>query len=673
MIRLVKAFCLLAALLAVSALVAQPDVQQIEAELSQLNLPDSQRLGLLLDLSNAYVEADLEKMKNALTEAEPLAEKLNDDFSRATIKLNMGIYYDGKFKVEESLQSYLAAIEYYQKATYPRGVADAKLNIALLAKQLGDFQQAVSLLNEATETYIQLKDTLSLGFVKLNLASVYSIRQDYRFAQQMAQEALTFAVKAHDSIGIVYAMEALANCYYDQKQYNRVIEGAREIIPLVDILNLNALRPFPYRSVGLSYLRLGKLDSAALYLEQSLAFARKSAYAESLSSSLSAVARLYKEQGRYADAFKLALENYKLTDSLRMPDAKRRVCYELHEIESERKQFQSANQYLLEAYSLKDTLLNREKIQQMEQGKFQSSLLVYQETQKALTLELTQQSAQLKQQRKIAVIVTVALALVLALLLGLIIYQKRTARLLKLVSHQHKQLNQANLELVTLHEEMKAYSHALIHDLKTPLNSVLSIAYLQEQQSESADPTTTALLRQAAHQGLALINAIMELLQVESLQVKQESIVTEKLFEELSAQFTPLAGKKSIALHFHAGVEHFIADAFLVKRCLHNLISNAIKFSTAQKNIWVSVQEHAGKLEMIVKDEGPGFSDVDKQNLFKRFNKLSAKPTGGEVSHGLGLVTVKTMVDKMGGSIRLDSMPMQGATFTLELPQSIPW
>jgi signal transduction histidine kinase len=69
-----------------------------------------------------------------------------------------------------------------------------------------------------------------------------------------------------------------------------------------------------------------------------------------------------------------------------------------------------------------------------------------------------------------------------------------------------------------------------------------------------------------------------------------------------------------------------------------------------------------------VKDDGPGFSDIDRIQLFQRFKKLSARPTGGETSNGLGLAIVKTLVDRLGGSIELNSQPDKGSEFVVKLP-----
>ena len=69
-----------------------------------------------------------------------------------------------------------------------------------------------------------------------------------------------------------------------------------------------------------------------------------------------------------------------------------------------------------------------------------------------------------------------------------------------------------------------------------------------------------------------------------------------------------------------------------------------------------------------MKDHGPGFSNEDKEKMFGMFQKLSAEPTAGESSHGVGLAIVKQIVDAHGGSVSVESTLGAGSTFIVELP-----
>jgi signal transduction histidine kinase len=101
---------------------------------------------------------------------------------------------------------------------------------------------------------------------------------------------------------------------------------------------------------------------------------------------------------------------------------------------------------------------------------------------------------------------------------------------------------------------------------------------------------------------------------------------------------------------------------------LDNLISNAVKYSPLGKRILVRVVNTDRAVRIEIQDEGPGLSEDDKSKLFGKFARLSARPTGGEYSTGLGLSIVKKMVEAMNGKVWCESELGKGATFIVELP-----
>jgi signal transduction histidine kinase len=110
-------------------------------------------------------------------------------------------------------------------------------------------------------------------------------------------------------------------------------------------------------------------------------------------------------------------------------------------------------------------------------------------------------------------------------------------------------------------------------------------------------------------------------------------------------------------------------DPDRMREAVDNLVSNAIKYSPAGGNIELSMTADKEGAVIVVRDEGAGLSQEDMSRLFGRFQRLSAKPTGGESSTGLGLSIVRRIIELHGGSIDADSQgPGRGAAFTIRLP-----
>src|SRR5207248_10812556 len=116
-----------------------------------------------------------------------------------------------------------------------------------------------------------------------------------------------------------------------------------------------------------------------------------------------------------------------------------------------------------------------------------------------------------------------------------------------------------------------------------------------------------------------------------------------------------------------------MCDADRIREAIDNLVSNAIKYSPIGGKIELLVTQTARGIMLQVRDQGAGLSLEDISRLFGRFQRLSAKPTAGESSTGLGLSIVKRIVDLHGGQITVESAgPGKGATFRISLPTSVP-
>ncbi len=113
-----------------------------------------------------------------------------------------------------------------------------------------------------------------------------------------------------------------------------------------------------------------------------------------------------------------------------------------------------------------------------------------------------------------------------------------------------------------------------------------------------------------------------------------------------------------------------LADAFALDQVLDNLLSNAVKFTPSGGHILVSVHAGVGRVECRIQDDGPGFTAEDRVRMFRRYARLSARPTGGEPSSGLGLSIVLKLVRAMHGELVCESMPGQGASLIVRLPRA---
>ncbi|WP_316822704.1 HAMP domain-containing sensor histidine kinase [Pedobacter gandavensis] len=212
------------------------------------------------------------------------------------------------------------------------------------------------------------------------------------------------------------------------------------------------------------------------------------------------------------------------------------------------------------------------------------------------------------------------------------------------------------------------------HDLKNPLTTIPVRADLIKMKKDNPEMVDT-LCDQIKIASLNMVRIIDELLQVGSLEAGKIHLLLIKvnvsfLVSNVVSMNHPLAERKQQTLHFSYEKDLYVnADEGKLTEIIDNLINNAIKYSANGKQIFIRVKERSGRVLIEVEDQGLGLTSEDKGKLYQRFTRLSAQPTGGENSTGLGLSIVKVLVEAHEGTIRAESEGKgKGCKFIVELP-----
>lgn len=218
------------------------------------------------------------------------------------------------------------------------------------------------------------------------------------------------------------------------------------------------------------------------------------------------------------------------------------------------------------------------------------------------------------------------------------------------------------------------------HDLKAPLVGTMMSAEMIAE--ESTDRPAIAERANALHaesrRMLGLVQDLLDSSAAEAgrLELEREPVDLAALAAEVAAAFADRAARKNQRLELAAesgsGAARIDGDAARLRQVLENLVSNALKFSPPGATTHLAVR-HTAKdtVRLEVRDEGPGLTPEDRAGLFQRFRRLSAAPTGGESSSGLGLALARDLVVAHGGRLDVDSEPGQGATFYAEFPAKL--
>jgi heavy metal sensor kinase len=221
--------------------------------------------------------------------------------------------------------------------------------------------------------------------------------------------------------------------------------------------------------------------------------------------------------------------------------------------------------------------------------------------------------------------------------------------------------------------EMRQFSAALAHELRTPLAALRGEIELALRRSGSNDPQRSTLASQIEElDRLArLIDQILTLARAESGQIRLTFVPVDvgALAASLVEQLEPVAQARTIDLRCEqTGTVVVNADAGWLQRLLLNLLDNAIKFTKEGGHVVLRVTRDAGRARIDVRDTGIGMSPDETSHVFERFFQADPARTSGNDGAGVGLSLVKWIVDRHEGSIAVNSRVGEGSTFTVLLP-----
>lgn len=245
-----------------------------------------------------------------------------------------------------------------------------------------------------------------------------------------------------------------------------------------------------------------------------------------------------------------------------------------------------------------------------------------------------------------------------------------------IVSHKREeQILENNKQLKELNELKNKFLGIASHDLRNPLYLIRSFSEILKNESVGALNTKqkdlSVKIFNSSNFMRALLENLLDISKIESGKIELckkvqdlNSVVRQQV--EMSQL---LADKKKIDFELKLeDLPHIYFDQDAITQVIGNFIGNAIKFSPLNTKIIVTTENQGENVRVLVCDEGPGISEEDQKLLFKEFQTLSAKPTGGEKSTGLGLAITQKLIHLHSGRVGVESRLGEGSTFFFALP-----
>ena len=598
---------------------------------------------------------------------------------------------------------------------YP-GISQSALLYAELLQKAGDYPAALEVLNERLARNRAAKDTTGIAESLHRKGNTFLRMGQYDQAQTHYQDALLAFQSLDDSLSMGLCLNAMGNIQFRIKNYpqarQRYLEAqvffdavgdpgyqamvthnlsnifSEEGKPKIALEYLFATLQYEERgepkpgmvitlfNIGETYLDLKEYPKAQQFYSRALDLAEQFGDPESLITGLQGMGTYYNATGQPEQGRPYLEKALIIAEEIQNPNEIRLSLEGLIETEKLSGDFERALKLTNQYYFLEDSLMGLNMSRQLQELTVQYEA---ETREKDLQLAREREARATQRERSIVLVSVIAGALLLIIVVILIYTALRLRRFNALMGMKNKTIGRKNMELeeintqlIDLNEEKDTLMGIVAHDLKAPLNKARGLTQVLEMSGDlnEQQQKVVGLMNQVFANGKTLIE---ELVLIGQLEASSEKIPMKEhdladLVRETVESFRQTAALKSIEIDYKSNAEEipFTTHKEYLGRVLDNLVSNAIKFSAAKTRVQLILEAEEKRNRIWVKDQGPGIPVEEQSLLFEKFTRLSARPTGGESSTGLGLYIVKELVEKLNGSITVESEPGKGTAFLLE-------
>jgi signal transduction histidine kinase/Tfp pilus assembly protein PilF len=611
--------------------------------------------------------------------------KLKNDLAKP---LNfIGVAYNYKGDRLKSYEYYQEAITIAESQKDSNQLAYTNNNIGRLLFEQGVLPKSFVYFVKALKIFMVTKDSSGIAYANQSLANLYRLQRDYQKAEDTHQKALAIRLELKNSRDIMSAYAQLGILFQETNQLtisNSYFSKADSIGNVIhDDINLAEMKIL----LAENYLKQGLTDMAKKIGEEGFKIIKKDNNVRMLPRAHLLLGKVHLANKSYMQAradFSEALRVSKSTNaSAFQMDSYYQLARVANLMGKRQDEIGHMNQYLV----LKDSVEDLDLARQVERLQFE--LQIEGRDKENELLKLKQASAEVLIQRQKLINILASAVIVFLSILAFIFWQVNRRRRFtneklavrnqqiykkqKEIDAQNEVLSKQNHSLFDLNHEKDTLMSIVAHDLKSPLNRITGLVTLIEMDGKltSHQLDYLKMVKDVTKAGTSLIADLLDVNAFEDDRNAPTNVNFDlsTLLKTKVEQFQAIATSKGIELAYELpAYAPFVSDITYVNRIVENLLSNAVKFSKSGTSISVSGRCENDKVYISVKDQGPGFTTIDRASLFKKFRRLSARPTGSESSNGLGLAIVKILVDRLGGTIDLVSEIGKGSEFKIVLP-----
>ena len=687
------------------------------------NLTPMDKINICDSLAYLYLNISNDKSVEYATRALKMAEKRNDsDLLKMPLDM-LGTAYFYMDNYKKSIDYYQRLLDIYKATGDDINIAETMRKIALSYYHWSKYIEAKKYYEEALGIFKQHQYFEGVSRTLRGISSIQGHWGEYDEALNSVQEALKFCEEIGDSEGVAMCYNTIGVLYQDIGDYKNALKyftqslySFEEIGSLYNIVNLNL-------HVGDVYLNLKDYDKALEYFFKAQSIGKNLDNKKLESITLSNIGEVYYAKEEYHTALEYQLLSLKMKEEIgdkkrlsityvelgkiyhKLGDDKKSIDYlkkglqvamDINFSHQISKAYEGLSMVYYDMGNYKKSLDYyrffvdiQEKIHSVEKNKAIAELQAkYQLEKKEKENERLRHSEQLHKAQISYQWLVIALSLfvLVAAIIFIVIYRSRYKQNKKLniqlslknkeIDNQRNNVQKLNAELKEVNSTKDKFFSIVAHDLKNPFNSLIVLTgLLIEEYDLFTEEERKEFLQQIKESAENTFSLLQNLLDWSRSQTGKQEINKEVLdMESLASKTIKLlktnAENKKIDVSYNIpkGTKAY-GDKNMISTVLLNLVSNAIKFTSENGKVTVSMVSEDHTVEVMVSDTGVGIPANNLDKLFIIDHKIQTKGTANEKGTGLGLILCKEFVEKNGGKIWVNSEVGKGSQFHFTLPK----
>lgn len=569
------------------------------------------------------------------------------------------------------------ALSLAQEIGYTEGLARAHNLTGIKYLDFGEYELAMTHYLAALEIQSELGDEIGVAMLLSNIGLIHLEQKNYEKATEYLRESidrreslgqfrenyLTF-----NNLGVIHRRtgnyeEALEH-FFRANELSLEVDSPDSLLHMISTLN-----------IGNTFRNMGDLEQAEGYLFDADEYFSRRGMRVSQSITNLVLGQLYQDMGEYEQALEYAFKSLGFAQEAIQRERIKNAYELIAELYENIGDYEQAYHHYRLYHAASDSLLNIQRAERINE--MQIRFDVEQKDREILILsrEAELQDAKIAQQNLLKQFLIGGL-LMLIVIAGLLLYfnviRKKHNQILQV---RRKQIENQNEKLATLNKEKDDFMSMAAHDLRNPLTTIKTAVELIKIDSQLSHDELSDYLEMILASSDRMIHLIGDLLKIQSIDdnesaTSSEEVNVNKALQQSINNYKQPARNKKITFHSNMCPSAvFIMGNFnSLIRIFDNLISNAIKYSSINSSVYLTIKRKGDSVLITVKDDGPGIKSEEKSQLFNKFARLSNQPTGSETSTGLGLYIVKRLAETMNGSVWCESEKGMGSKFIVEFP-----